>query len=59
MLASHGIDAFRLGQLLARLESAARTCAEGERCEDEESGWTAYLSTHPPTAERMRQLDGR
>ncbi|MBV2131665.1 M48 family metallopeptidase [Pseudomonas sp. MAP12] len=59
MLASHGIDAVQLGQMLARLESAAHKCTEGERCEDEENGWTAYLSTHPPTAERMRQLNGR
>lgn len=59
MLARHDIDPAQLGKLLARLESAARQCAEGEPCEEGESGWTTYLSTHPPTAERKRQLDGR
>lgn len=55
-LASQGIDPARLGHLLARLEQTAATCPAGEPCADETRGWTGYLSTHPPTAERLRQL---
>lgn len=57
LLAEQGIDARRLGEILARLERAARTCPPDEEpCPQEAGGWTRYLSTHPPTAERRRLL---
>lgn len=59
LLASHGIDAAHLGTMLMRLETAMRKCPEAERCADPDSGWTSYLSTHPPTAERLPRLNGR
>ncbi|SEJ85381.1 Peptidase family M48 [Pseudomonas linyingensis] len=59
MLASHGIDAAHLGNMLLRLETAMRNCPEAERCADPDSDWTSYLSTHPPTAERLPRLNGR
>ena len=59
LLASHGIDAAHLGALLLRLESAMRDCPAAERCADPDGGWSSYLSTHPPTAERLPRLNGR
>lgn len=59
LMASHGIDAAQLGAMLMRLENALRKCPEVERCADPEHGWTTYLSTHPPTTERMQRLDKR
>lgn len=59
LLAGQGIDAQRLGVILARLESAAH-CESGEACTPGAvDGWSRYLSTHPPTAERLRLLDGQ
>lgn len=59
LMASHGMDAAQLGTMLMRLEDALRKCPEVERCADPDSGWTTYLSTHPPTAERLQQLNKR
>lgn len=58
LLAEQGGDPRRLGEILARLERAAR-CEPGEACASEAAeGWSRYLSTHPPTEERRRQLEG-
>jgi Zn-dependent protease with chaperone function len=56
LLAEQDIDARRLGEILARLEQAARSCKPDEPCTQEADGWSRYLSTHPPTEERRRLL---
>ena len=56
LLAEQDIDARRLGEILARLEQAARSCKPDESCTQEADGWSRYLSTHPPTEERRRLL---
>lgn len=58
LLAEQGIEARRLAAILARLEQAARQCRTEASCEDEAGGWSRYLSTHPPTEERRRLLEG-
>lgn len=58
LLAEQSIDAQRLGEILARLERAARSCKPDETCAAEAAeGWSRYLSTHPPTEERRRLLE--
>lgn len=56
LLAEQGVDARRLGEILARLEQAARSCKPDEPCTQDADGWSRYLSTHPPTEERRRLL---
>ncbi|HTO18778.1 MAG TPA: M48 family metallopeptidase [Pseudomonas sp.] len=56
LLAEQDIDARRLGEILARLEQAARSCKPDESCTQDADGWSRYLSTHPPTEERRRVL---
>lgn len=55
LLARQGIGVSNLGTMLSRLEGA-RDCTEHGGCPHAEGGWQDYLSTHPPTAERLRQL---
>src|SRR5690606_5779413 len=59
LMVSQGIDPALLGSMLMRLEQDVRQCPQPGRCEATEHGWSNYLSTHPPTAERLRQLGGR
>jgi Zn-dependent protease with chaperone function len=59
LMVSQGIDPALLGSMLMRLEQDVRQCPQPGRCEATEHGWSSYLSTHPPTAERLRQLGGR
>ena len=59
LMAAQGVDPALLGSMLMRLEQAARPCPQAARCEETEHGWSSYLSTHPPTAERLQQLGGR
>lgn len=56
-LALNGIPAARLGEMLAKLE-AAYAGRKAPREKDEEAGWMDYLSTHPATGERIRNLQG-
>lgn len=58
LLASHGIGASHLGTMLSRLEGA-RDCTRHGGCRSAAGDWQDYLSTHPPTAERLRQLNAR
>ncbi|GAB3465426.1 M48 family metallopeptidase [Azotobacter salinestris] len=58
LLARHGIDTSHLGVMLSRLENS-RDCVRHGDCESPAGGWQDYLSTHPPTAERLRRLDAR
>ncbi|WP_341647227.1 M48 family metallopeptidase [Thauera sp. SDU_THAU2] len=61
VLQRHGLPPALLGSLLARLDKRhAAGCGQEaggahDDCHDE--GWWRYLSTHPPTAERIRRLD--
>lgn len=55
VLARQGIDVAALGAMLSRLEGT-RDCGASDGCAQGEGGWQDYLSTHPPTAERLRQL---
>ncbi|SDS65723.1 M48 family metallopeptidase [Pseudomonas oryzae] len=59
LMAAQGVDPALLGSMLMRLEQTARRCPQATRCEEPERGWSTYLSTHPPTAERLQQLGGR
>lgn len=59
LMAAQGVDPALLGSMLMRLEQTARRCPQANRCEEPERGWSTYLSTHPPTAERLQQLGGR
>uniref|UniRef100_UPI0032DF0424 M48 family metallopeptidase n=1 Tax=Azotobacter salinestris TaxID=69964 RepID=UPI0032DF0424 len=58
LLARHGIDTSHLGVMLSRLENS-RDCVRHGDCESPAGGWQDYLSTHPPTAERLQRLDAR
>jgi len=56
LLARHGIATSHLGAILSRLENS-RNCARHDDCKNAAGDWQNYLSTHPPTAERLRQLE--
>jgi Zn-dependent protease with chaperone function len=57
-LARHGIDAGHFAAILARLEQAGRCPEDQHDCVPEaEDHWEGYLSTHPPTAERLRRVE--
>ena len=47
-----GIDPTYLGTMLSRLEQEHRERSDGE---SEDSGLLYYLSTHPPTRERISE----
>jgi Zn-dependent protease with chaperone function len=55
LLRERGIPVSHLAAVLERLEAASKTC-DGARCPDNSPGVGRYLSTHPPTAERLRFL---
>lgn len=55
MLADRGIPASHLGTMLARLEGAHG--GDGPAAAASGGRWQDYLSTHPATAERLRQLE--
>nr|WP_286206610.1 M48 family metallopeptidase [Thauera linaloolentis] len=64
VLRQHGLSPAVLGDLLARLDRRhADDCAReaaaagGGDCHGED--WWRYLSTHPPTAERIRRIGGQ
>ncbi len=61
-LQAQGIDVEVFASVLARLDRALH-CEDAETCERaEDPRWSSYLSTHPPTPERLRwirALEGR
>jgi Zn-dependent protease with chaperone function len=54
LLQERGVPAAHLAAILERMEAAGEACA-GDGCGDE-VGLGRYLSTHPPTAERVKFL---
>lgn len=61
-LGLNGIPAARLGEMLAKLDAAYRSknaVGDTEAKREEPSGLMDYLSTHPATAERIRNLQGQ
>jgi Zn-dependent protease with chaperone function len=57
MLKANGISPRRLSSMLARMEAARDGAAREERKPRGQSGTFDYLSSHPATAERIRQLE--
>jgi Zn-dependent protease with chaperone function len=57
-MARHGIDPGHFAAILARLEQAGRCPEDQQDCMPEtEDHWEGYLSTHPPTAERLQRIE--
>jgi Zn-dependent protease with chaperone function len=57
-LVRHGIDAGHFAAILARLEQSGRCPEDQHDCmPGTEDHWEGYLSTHPPTAERLRRIE--
>ena len=57
MLKTNGISPRRLSSMLARMEAARDTAAQKEGKRHRQSGALDYLSSHPATAERIRDLE--
>jgi len=56
VLARRGVPAERFADILARLEQEHRTREGHEDAAKGGENWSYYLSTHPPTAERLARF---